>query len=83
MTEILDKQVVNKLGRDVRRTQMRNFGNARVYVSEIYSPPRIAAMAAKLGDVPGFAMDLTTLDEDGMPWDLSLAATQRKALRRC
>ena len=39
-------------------------------------------MAAKLGYVPGFSMDLATLDEDGMPWDLSVAATQRKALRR-
>ena len=39
-------------------------------------------MAATLGYVPGFSMDLTTLDEDGMPWDLSLAATQRKALHR-
>ena len=27
-------------------------------------------------------MDLTTMDEDGKPWDLSSAATQRKALRR-
>ena len=27
-------------------------------------------------------MDLTTADEDGLPWDLFLAATQRRALRR-
>ena len=39
-------------------------------------------MASKLGYLTGFSMDLTTQDEDGMPWDLSLAATQRKALRR-
>ena len=39
-------------------------------------------MAQKLGYTPGFSVDLTTLDEDGLPWDLSVAATQRKALRR-
>ena len=41
----------------------------------------MAAMASRLGYTPGISMDLTTLDEDGRPWDLSLAATQRKALR--
>ena len=82
MTEIFDKQSVKKLERDLRRTQRRNFGNSRVDVAEIYSPPRMAAMASRLGYTPGFSMDLTTLDEDGLPWDLSLAATQRKALRR-
>ena len=41
MTEILDKQAVKKLERDVRRTQRRNFGNARIDVAEIYSPPRM------------------------------------------
>ena len=39
-------------------------------------------MAQKFGYTLGFSMDLTTLDEDGLPWDLSVAATQRKALRR-
>ena len=58
---------MKKTERDVRRTQRRNFGNARVDVVETYSPPRMAAMAAKLGYVPGFSMDLTTMDEDGMP----------------
>ena len=82
MIEILDKQAVKTLERDIRRTQKRSFGNARVDVAEIYSPPRMTAMASKLGYTPGFSMDQTTLDEDGMPWDLSLAATQRKALRR-
>ena len=82
MTQILDKQSVKKLERDLRRTQRRNFGSSRTDVAEIYSPPRMAAMAQRLGHAPGFSMDLTTLDKDGLPWDLSLTATQRKALRR-
>ena len=49
MIQILDKQVVKNLERDIRRTQTRNFGAARVDVVEIYSPPRMAAMASKLG----------------------------------
>ena len=51
-------------------------------VAEIYSPPRMTSMAQKLGYTPGFSMELTTLGEDGLPGDLSVAATQRKALRR-
>ena len=82
MTEIFYKQSMKKLERDLRRTQRRNFGNSRIDVAELYSPPRMAAMASKLGYTQGFSMDLTTLDENGRPWGLSLAATQRKALRR-
>ena len=82
MTETLDRQSVKKFERDLQRTQRRSFGNSRVDVAEIYSPPRMAAMASRLGYTPGFSMDLTTLDEDGRPLDFSLAATQRKALRR-
>ena len=45
MTEILDKQSVNQLERDLRRTQRRNSGSSRKDVAEIYSFPRMAAMA--------------------------------------
>ena len=82
MTEMRDRQSPKKFERDVRRTQRRNFGNARVDVAEIYSPPRMAAMASRRGYTAGFSMDLTTSDENGLPWDLSLVATQRRALRR-
>ena len=82
MTEIFDRQSLKKLERDIRRTHRRNFGNATVDVAEIYSPPRMAAMASRLGYTAGFSMDLTTSDENGLPWDLPLADTQRRALRR-
>ena len=51
-------------------------------VSEIYSPPRVAAAAKllpSLGCLPGFSLDLTTCDENGHPWDFDVAAQRDKA----
>ena len=39
------------------------------HVTEVYSPPRITALAREYGLNPGDAMDLTTMDEDGNPWN--------------
>ena len=41
-------------------------------VSDIYSPPRVSAVAKlcpSYGILPGFALDLTTTDSDGRHWD--------------
>jgi len=47
----------------------------RRIVSELYSPPRVAAMTKMLPSLkllPGVSFDLTTLDpEDGQPWDFT------------
>ena len=43
-----------------------------VTVSEIYSPPRVTAMLPQGDLLPGFAMDITTNDEDGNPWNFDL-----------
>ena len=52
------------------------------HVTEIYSPPRVTAMAEKFRMIPGLALDLTTLDpEDGKPWDFNDPAKQVKAER--
>ncbi len=51
-------------------------------VSEIYSPPRISAKATycpSLGFSVGFALDLTTNDENGKPWDFSRIDQRNKA----
>ena len=45
-------------------------------VSEIYSPPRVTAAAKLLPSLkmcPGFALDLTTVNAAGRPWDFSKA----------
>ena len=52
------------------------------HVAEVYSQPRVTAMAPELGLSPGFALDLFTLDpEDNMPWDFKVPANRDKAVR--
>ena len=54
-------------------------GNRDV-VSEIYSPPRVTALAGSVGLSPGFALDITVIDpEDGQPWEFDVAAKRENA----
>ena len=39
------------------------------HVSEIYSPPRICALASKYGMRAGFSLDLTVLNDEEIPWN--------------
>ena len=48
-------------------------------VAEMYSPPRVTAMASTVGMKPGFAIDLTQVDEDGEPWDFTCAEKRKRA----
>ena len=54
-------------------------------VSEVYSPPRVTAMAKATPSsrlIPGFALDLTIVDEfDGEPWDFTKSVKRRRALK--
>ena len=51
-------------------------------VAEVYSPPRVAALAERFGLVPGFSLDLSVLDpNDGLPWDLNSKAKRKKAIQ--
>jgi hypothetical protein len=55
---------------------------AEQMVSEIYSPPRITNMAHKhpnIGIKAGFALDLTTCDDEGNPWDFDKKEQREKA----
>ena len=57
---------------------------AKVSITEVYSPPRVIDWAKRLpkyGIVPGLALDLTTRDDNGVPWDFDLAE-RRGAARR-
>ena len=51
-------------------------------VSEVYSPPRVTAMAERMGLDPGWSLDLTVADEDGLAWDFSTQAKRAKALKK-
>ena len=42
-----------------------------VDVAEIYSPPRVVALARKYGLRPGFSLDVTVDDDTGKPWDFN------------
>ena len=47
---------------------------------EVYSPPRVDAVARMWDSLPGMSLDLTTTDpDDGMPWDFR---TQEKGIKR-
>ena len=48
---------------------------------EIYSPPRINAVAAMWGLLPGWSIDFTIDDpDDGKPWDFNCKDKRDKAL---
>ena len=52
------------------------------HVSEIFSPPRVTALANKFKLTPGFALDLSQDDpEDGKPWDFNNSAKRAKAIK--
>jgi len=75
--------LVSQLGCDTRSFRRERRQAYSKVVSEIYSPPRVTGYLTRnpqehLG--PGFAIDLTTTDEEGNPWDLSDATMQDKAL---
>ena len=57
-------------------------GTLRRTVSEVYSPPRVAA-AAKLPPslriVPGASLDITVNQENGEPWGFDLKGNREKA----
>ena len=49
-------------------------------IMEVYSPPRVDALARMWGIMPGMSLDLTSVDpEDGMPWDFNIAEKRDKA----
>ena len=64
-----------------RRTAKQTQG--KMDVAEVYSPPRITAMARTMGLKDGWALDLTETDpDDGEPWDLSVKAKREKAKKK-
>ena len=54
-------------------------------VSELYSPPLVSAAARLMPQyqcIPGFALDLTTTDPEGKPWDFDDAAQRKQAWQK-
>ena len=62
-----------------RQRRTAKLRESKVSVSEIFSPPRVAAAAERHGLVQGWSLDLTTIDDEtGLPWDLSDPNVQAK-----
>ena len=77
--------LVEQLGgssRGYRRDRKRQL---RALVSEIYSRPRVtnaAKLLPSLRAMPGYASDLTTADENGIPWEFDVKERRDEAMRR-
>lgn len=72
------------LGDTRKGFRARAKAHTQATVAEVYSPPRVtraATMLPSLGIEPGAALDITTCDEHGKPWDFSDATTRSKAER--
>ena len=79
--EALDEQLTVEVHRRTKEGLKEGATiEAKVDVAEAYSPPRMAAMAAKLGYTDGFSLDLTGCNSKGVPWDLSRPEMQEEAL---
>ena len=85
------KEVIDKLEQDSKKripvprmkpTATTN-ANGSIDIAEIYSPPRVTEMAARLGMKGGWSLDLTCIDEiDGQPWDFSKAEKRDRAIEK-
>ncbi len=83
-----DKQIlalVQSLGGQRERYKRERARALRGIVSEVYSPPRVTAAAKLMPSMqmlPGLTLDLTTKDENGVPWDFSKEDRRRAARTR-
>ena len=74
--------MISQLGGDARGFRRERKRGIKNLISEAYSPPRVTKMLEKLPSqeiAPGFALDLTTADEHGEPWDFSKGRMREKA----
>ena len=74
--------LVAPIGQNGKKYRREATKRLRAIVSEVYSAPRVAAMAERhprIGIVPGLSLDPTGHDADGNPWDFNLAEQRSKA----
>jgi len=75
-------QQLGSMGRSYKREVRRGF---KALVSEIYSPPRVTAELRRSKYkfmLPGFALDISGIDEDdGQPWNFCIAGKRDKVRR--
>ena len=84
MLDFTTELMVGQMGACTRAYARERRSAFNRIVSEIYSPPRVSALAKALpgyGIQPGFALDLSTEDADGKSWDFNSAEMRRRARR--
>jgi len=72
--ENVNEPIINNEGMDVGLLAQIAIEHIKfgVHVAELFSPPRVTALAVKVGFSAGFAFDLTQVDaETGKPWNFS------------
>ena len=77
--------VIRSLGGSTSKYRRERSKALRAVVSEIYSPPRVSAVAKmcpSYGVLPGFALDLTTHDDDGRHWDFDEEEMRTRAWKK-
>ena len=73
--------IIAAMGQDGRKFRREGTQRLRAVVAEVYSVPRVTAAAKRhprLGIVPGLALDLTGVDEKGVPWDFNDPRQRKK-----
>ncbi len=76
-------RLVRDLGGDQVQYKRERGKMVRAMVSEMYSAPRVIAALKGLPGlhlIPGFALDLTTTDDEGQPWDFEKDEMRKKAM---
>ena len=53
-----------------------------VEIVKVYSLSRVTRMAEQMGLRSGWALDLTTCDDDGRPWDFDELEMRNRAVRK-
>ena len=77
--------VIRSLGGDRGKYKRERASALKAVVSEIYSPPRVTAASKLLPELrlmPGFALDLTTADDDGALWDFDSKVMRDRAMKK-
>ena len=77
--------VVKSLGGDKGKYRLERRRAQNAIVSEIYFPPRVTAaskLSPELKIIPGFALDLTTDDEDERLWHLDHKDMRERAMQK-
>ena len=72
------------MGGNTRQYRRERAAQMNRILSEVYSAPRVTRAAELLprrGTSPGFAFDVTCVDEDGNSWDFTKTEMCDKALR--